>query len=175
MSDALTALAHLLRADAELPAGLIREPRPDATTAPRADGARTATETGEYALVLEAVREGYLLHYGAGRIVATEDEDLALLAGDRLYALGLERLAALGDLQAVVELADLISLCARAGAARDPELAEAAWAAAAAAIAAGPSPAHRAAKDAARTGRPDAIEALLAAARKACANVARER
>jgi hypothetical protein len=36
------------------------------------------------------------------------------MAGDRLYALGLARLAELGDLQAVGELADVISLAAQA-------------------------------------------------------------
>jgi hypothetical protein len=68
---------------------------------------------GEYALVVEAVREGYLLHYGEPRLLAGHDSDLALLAGDYLYALGLDRLAALGDTRAVAVLADLISHCAR--------------------------------------------------------------
>jgi hypothetical protein len=86
-------------------------------------------EATDYELVIELIREGYLVHYGAGRMVRTEDPDLALLAGDRLYALGLARLAALGDLDAVTELADLIALCAQAHAAGEPESAEAAWAA----------------------------------------------
>lgn len=68
---------------------------------------------GEYALVIEAVREGYLLHYEQPRLLAGHDSDLALLAGDYLYALGLDRLAALGDTRAVAVLADLISTCAR--------------------------------------------------------------
>lgn len=68
---------------------------------------------GEYALVVEAVREGYLLHYGQPRLLAGHDSDLALLAGDYLYALGLDRLAALGDTRAVAILADLIGTCAR--------------------------------------------------------------
>ncbi len=68
---------------------------------------------GEYAPVLEAVREGYLLHYGAPRLLAGHDPDLALLAGDYLYALGIERLAALGDTEAVLVLADLISASAQ--------------------------------------------------------------
>ena len=38
--------------------------------------------------MLEAVREGYLLHYGAPRLPSDDDPDLALLMGDRLYALG---------------------------------------------------------------------------------------
>jgi hypothetical protein len=57
------------------------------------------------------------------------DEDTRLLAGDSLYALGLEQLAATGDLEAVAELADLISLCAFAHAEGRPELVEELWAA----------------------------------------------
>lgn len=68
---------------------------------------------GEYALVVEAVREGYLLHYEQPRLLAGHDSDLALLAGDYLYALGLDRLATLGDTRAVAILSDLISECAR--------------------------------------------------------------
>src|SRR5436309_15905803 len=76
-------------------------------------GPRSAATPGEYAFVVEAVREGYLLHYGEARLLAGHDTDLALLAGDYLYALGLDRLAALGDTEAVEILADLISSCAR--------------------------------------------------------------
>jgi len=68
---------------------------------------------GEYALVVEAVREGYLLHYEQPRLLAGHDSDLALLAGDYLYALGLDRLATLGDTRAVAILSDLISECAQ--------------------------------------------------------------
>ena len=68
---------------------------------------------GEYALVVEAVHEGYLCHYGEPRLLEGHDPDLALLAGDYLYALGLDRLATLGDTRAVKILADLISECAR--------------------------------------------------------------
>jgi hypothetical protein len=89
---------------------------------------------GDEALVLAAVREGYLLHYAAGRVVETDDPDLALLGGDRLYALGLARLADLGDLAAVAALADLISRCAQAHAEDRAEAAAAAWSAAATAI-----------------------------------------
>jgi len=67
----------------------------------------------EYALVMEAVREGYLLHYGESRLLDGHDPDLALLAGDYLYALGLDRLAALGDTEAVAVLSELISRCAQ--------------------------------------------------------------
>jgi hypothetical protein len=67
----------------------------------------------EYALVFEAVREGYLLHYGEPRLMAGHDADLGLLAGDYLYALGLDRLAALGDTEAVAVLSELIAKCAQ--------------------------------------------------------------
>lgn len=91
-----------------------------------AEGAGEAPAT-EMELVVEAVREGHLLHLGRPRLVTRADEDLALLAGDRLYALGLAKLAALGDLDAVAVLADLISACARAQAEGRPEAAEEAW------------------------------------------------
>ncbi|HKP90661.1 MAG TPA: hypothetical protein VJT75_11905 [Thermoleophilaceae bacterium] len=64
--------------------------------------------------VLDAVREGFLLHYVEPRAFAGMDPDLRLLAGDSFYALGLARLAEAGDLGAVAELADLISACAQA-------------------------------------------------------------
>ena len=76
-------------------------------------GPRSAAAPGEYAFVVEAVREGYLLHYGTPRLLAGHDEDLALLAGDYLYALGIDRLAALGDTEAVAVLGDLIGRCAQ--------------------------------------------------------------
>ena len=62
------------------------------------------------------------------------DADLRLLAGDALYALGLSRLAERGDLDAVAELSDLISLTARAHAEGTPERAEALWRATAEAL-----------------------------------------
>lgn len=78
-----------------------------------ASGPRAVDAPAEYSLVVESVREGYLLHYGEPRLLAGHDPDLALLAGDYLYALGIERLAALGDAEAIRELADLISLCSQ--------------------------------------------------------------
>jgi len=76
-------------------------------------GPRSAAAPAEYAFVVEAVREGYLLHYGEPRLFGGYDEDLALLAGDYLYALGIERLAALGDAEAVAVLGELIGRCAQ--------------------------------------------------------------
>ncbi|HEY3020458.1 MAG TPA: hypothetical protein VGJ32_09710 [Solirubrobacteraceae bacterium] len=74
-----------------------------------------------------AVREGQRLHAGAARVVTGAEPDLALLAGDRLYALGLERLAAAGDLDGIAALAEVISRCAQAQADGDSAAAEAAW------------------------------------------------
>jgi hypothetical protein len=135
-----------------------------AAPGPAADGSRVAGQEEAYELVIELIREGYLVHYGAGRVVRPEDPDLALLAGDRMYALGLARLAALGDLDAVIELADVISLSAQAHAAGDPELAEAAWAAGTAAVGRGGGAEHGSAKAAARAGDPGAAAALRQAA-----------
>ena len=128
-----------------------------------AAGQRAAGHEADYALLVEAIVEGYLQHYGTGRVVRPEDPDLALLAGDRLYALGLARLAELGDLEAVGELADVISLAAQAHAEGDPERARAIWQAGAAAVGHGSDPEHAAAKAAARAGEPDAAAALRAA------------
>ena len=83
--------------------------------------------SAERRFVLEAVREGYLMHYGEPRAFAGMEEDLRLLAGDALYALGLSRLAEAGDLEAVAELSDLISGSAQAHAEGRPEAAEALW------------------------------------------------
>jgi hypothetical protein len=89
--------------------------------------ARFGGELGERRFVLEAVYEGYLLHYGAPRLFDGMDGDLRLLAGDTLYALGLARLAERGDLPAVAELSDLITRSARAHAEGRGEEAEALW------------------------------------------------
>jgi hypothetical protein len=77
--------------------------------------------------VLEAVHEGYLMHYGDPAGFGGMDEDLALLAGDSLYAMGLARLAEEGDLEAVAMLADLITNCAKAHAEGNPAAAEDLW------------------------------------------------
>ena len=128
-----------------------------------AGGPRATGHERDYELLLEMILEGSLLHYGAPRLVRGADPDLALLLGDQLYALGLARLAELGDLDAVAELADLISMLAQAQAASDPVLADAIWQAGAAAIGWGSTPQHRAAKALARAGDPAAARALSAA------------
>jgi hypothetical protein len=101
---------------------------------------RFADLPGPRAFVLEAVYEGYLMHYGEPRAFAGMDRDLRLLAGDALYALGLARLAETGDLDAVAALSDLISGSARAHAEGRPEDAEALWESSARALADGPPP-----------------------------------
>jgi hypothetical protein len=129
-------------------------------------GPRAAKAPAEYALLVESIREGYLLHYGEPRVVLEADEDLALLAGDYLYALGLDRLASLGDLEAVRELSDLISLSAQIHAEeRSGEAAGALWLSSSVTVAAGGSKAHEDAKAELRAGRPAAPRALWSAAR----------
>ena len=63
-----------------------------------------------FALGLETIYEGYLVHYGTPRLFATQDPDTALLLGDYLYAHGLVRIAACGEVEAVADLSELISL-----------------------------------------------------------------
>ncbi len=127
-----------------------------------AGGPRAAGREAEYELLLELIIEGSRLHYGLPQFVHTDDADLALLLGDQLYALGLARLAALGDLEAVAELADVISLVAQAHAAADPGLADVIWRAGASAIGWGASEAYAAAKAQARTQAASTREALIA-------------
>jgi len=66
-----------------------------------------------FALGVETIYEGYLLHFGRSRLFAPADTDSALLLGDYLYAHGLVRIAATGSVVAVHDLAELISLCAQ--------------------------------------------------------------
>jgi hypothetical protein len=65
------------------------------------------------ALGVETIYEGYLVHYGRPRLFAPADEDTALLLGDYLYAHGLVHVARTGNVAAVADLAELISLCAQ--------------------------------------------------------------
>ena len=66
-----------------------------------------------YALGLETIYEGYLVHYGRPRLFAPPDDDTALLLGDYLYAHGVARISALQNVAAVADLAELISLCSQ--------------------------------------------------------------
>jgi hypothetical protein len=129
-----------------------------------AAGPRTRERAQEYELLMEAIYEGYLLHYGSPRVVRPPEADLGLLAGDQLYALGLARLVALGDLAAVEELADVITLTALAQGEDREDLALAVWAAGARAVGWGSSDSHRRAKALVHARDPEALQAMRAAA-----------
>ncbi len=173
MSDgeALERLRRFLREQGGLIATLLVQESPSEGTrsAPgpaqtAASGPRAREARAEYELLVETIYEGYLLHYGAGRVVVPAEPDLGLLAGDRLYALGLARLVALGDTEAVAELADTITLSALAQAAGEPALAQAIWDAGARAVGWGGSDAHARAKHLAFARAPEAIEAMRTSA-----------
>jgi hypothetical protein len=137
-SDSLRLLAADLR-DADTPISPhVVEPAEEPRFGPlAAAGPRAPDAPGEYAHVVESVREGYLLHYGKPRLLAGHDPDLALLAGDYLYALGIQRLAALGDTEAVREMSELIADCAQLHAEGDEDRADDRWREAALAIGGG--------------------------------------
>ena len=67
-----------------------------------------------FALGVETIYEGYLVHYGRSRLFSPPDEDVSLLLGDALLAHGLVRIASTGSVEAVADLAALLSLCAQA-------------------------------------------------------------
>ncbi len=134
--------------------------RPDGPAQIVASGPRAAGRAAEYELLIETIYEGYLLHYGAPRVVCPPESDLALLAGDRLYALGLARLVELGDVESVAELADTITLSALAHGAGRPELAEMVWIAGARAVGWGASVEYEHAKALARAASPAAVAAM---------------
>jgi hypothetical protein len=170
--DGALALREALDAEGGTVAGLLAGPEAEAGPEHRepgpaqiaATGPRTRGREREYEVLLEMILEGYRLHYGQPHVVSTGDDDLALLLGDQLYALGLARLAALGDLDAVAELADVISLAAQAHSASDLDLAQAVWEAGAVSVGWGASDAHRRAKERARAHERGADRLLRAAA-----------
>jgi hypothetical protein len=137
-ANALLALAAQLREeDTPISPHVVEPAAPPALGMLAAAGPRAEAAPAEYALVVEAVHEGYLLHYGEPRLLGGHDSDLGLLAGDYLYALGLDRLAALGDSRAVEILSDLIGRCARLHTDGDPAQVPALWQQAAREIAGG--------------------------------------
>ena len=178
MNEGLAAVAAEVRSEGGLLAGALSA-EPFAGGAGwgelAASGPRSAADPAAVALSVEAVREGYLLHRGCPRLFDGPDRDLALLAGDRLYALGLAGLARAGDLESVAELAAVIACCAHAAAAGDEELAEAAWEAGATGIGWGRSPALAQAWEAARAGPPGAAASLRDAARQERGDLAQMR
>jgi hypothetical protein len=168
--SALLRLAELLRSRGGMIATLLLDEQAPVRPGPAqlaAAGPRASAGAGgpdEYELLVEAIYEGYLLHYATPRVLRAPEADLALLAGDQLYALGLARLVGIGDVAAVGELADVITLCALAHGAGRPELAEAVWRAGARAIGWGAGPAYARAKELARAGSTEALAAMRAAA-----------
>jgi hypothetical protein len=152
-------IAELLAAEPEQSSGAPAGPGARAAAGPRASGHRE-----DYELLVEAIYEGYLLHYGTPRLLPSIEDDLGLLAGDRLYAIGLERLVALDDTPAIAELADTITLAALAQSGGENALAEAVWMAGASAVGWGPSDAHRRAKRLVLEARPEALEAMRTSA-----------
>jgi hypothetical protein len=187
--NALLDLAARLRAEDTVISAHVREPGEEpALGLLAAAGPRAGRAPAEYSFVIEAIFEGYLLHYGKPRVLDAVDGDLSLLAGDYLYALGLERLAALGDTDAVRELADLISLQAQVhagvgdGAGDEIEgsgstaskTAAALWLASTVAVTAGGGHAHDVAKEALRQREPEAAARLHQVASDTAAEAAVE-
>jgi hypothetical protein len=177
-AEALSELATRLRAEQSVISPHVGDPDGEVPALGMlvAGGPRAAEAPAEYAILFESIREGYLLHYARPRVVNGADEDLALLAGDYLYARGLERLAALGDLEAVRELSDLISLVAQLHGGDEPadgtpDGSAALWLASAVTVAAGAAATHGEAKAALRDGQPDAARALWAGASVQAAEV----
>jgi hypothetical protein len=167
-AQTLRTLAEQLRAEGSVISPYVADSAdPAALGELAAAGPAAAGDPVAYALVVESVREGYLLHYGEPRVVVGADADLRLLAGDYLYALGLERLAGLGDLPAVRELSDLISLGAQLNAETPgpppPAAGELLWLASTTAITVGDASGLDEAKFALRAGNPGAEAALEAA------------
>ena len=159
----LERLRALLRAEGGLIATLVADDGATPAASPAAlaaSGPRTQGRREDYELLVEAIYEGYLLHYGRPRVVCAADADLGLLAGDRLYAIGLARLVALGDTAAVAELADTITLSSLAQGAGARELADAVWTAGARAVGWGPSERHRRAKQLVLSGSEKALDAM---------------
>jgi hypothetical protein len=159
----LARLREVVAAEGDAIAPALREAPGDDALGPLVQAAAAdRTDPFEYALVVESVLEGYLLHFGRTRLLETADADLRLLAGDYMYALGLSRLARLGDLAAVRALADLITLSSRlrAAGAEAAGLLDGLWLLSALAVGAGPWDRYEQAIAAAREGRAERAELL---------------
>ena len=182
LDDALVRLAADLRADPVIAPFVSDSDQRPALGQLVAAGPRAAEDRPSYTLLFEAIREGYLLHYGRSRLLDAADPDLKLLAGDYLYAVGLERLAARGDLEAVRELGDLITLSAQIharteggdGGAGANATAGALWLAVAVAVGSGSGPALERGKEEARGGRSAAAATLYAAAQEGVTGAQRD-
>jgi hypothetical protein len=65
-----------------------------------------------FAAGVESIYEGFLVHHTHGRVFRPPDRMHGLLLGDYLYASGLVDVCAVGDVEAVAALADLVGLAA---------------------------------------------------------------
>jgi hypothetical protein len=115
-----------------------------------------------FALGVEAIYEGFLVHHARGRVFAPSDRRDGLLLGDYLYASGLVEVCQAGDVEAVAALADLVSLAAHLRAeghrAGDDGLL---WLATVRHLAGPRDGRLQAARDALRTGDPAPLRALV--------------
>lgn len=114
MTDLFEAQPSLARA--------LADPLPEPVVAPLA----APGLTGDAAFGLDLILEGFLLHHGTPRLLDLEAGD-RILAGDFCYAQGLVRVASVGDLRVIRELADLIALSASLVATDDEEHLPALW------------------------------------------------
>ncbi len=178
--EALRVLAGELREEGPEVAGRVVDPVAEPVLGELvAAGPRCVHAGAEYAVVIESIREGFLLHYGEPRLLRSDDPDLCLLVGDHLYARGIERLVHLQDLLAVHELSDLISLSAQLDAAAEDTTgaAGALWVATCVAIAVAERIARERQGRPARVGRPEPLLRARPPRRRGCAtrSVARSR
>lgn len=124
----MTALAQVrerIVADGDplLVGALVAEPVSSGGPTDRLAGALDA----DLAAGIEAIREGHLLHGEGSRLFESGDGDLDLLAGDLLYALGLELVAGSGDSRSIRALSELIKAASEARADASSARAEEAW------------------------------------------------
>jgi hypothetical protein len=95
-------IAGRARAASPVWAAALREhPTGAAAYGPRVDD--------RFALGVETIYEGYLVHHATSRLFAPADHEQAILLGDYLYAAGLVEICRAGDLGAVTTLAELIA------------------------------------------------------------------
>lgn len=113
------------------------------------------------AFAAEAVLEGFLCHHARSRLFDLPDPDMALLAGDLLYALGLDAVGRRGDIRSVELLAGLIARSSTLLAeGREDELVTL-WAATSAALGAGRSGSPEDQSDLGIERAPDALQSLF--------------
>lgn len=160
-ADSLRLLAARVAAEGP-PLAVVKQapPEPPAFGMLASAGPRTAVDGGTYAFVVEAVREGYLCHFETSRVLESPDPDLALLAGDLFYAIGISTLATLGDDESVRLLSDLIIVSSELRSAGLREQAESFWIARVLALTCGSDAEHARLSEALRRVEPDASRSL---------------